>query len=395
MRIDSTGVTPTPMEQYVEQFEDEWRSAFGPAVNLQAESPQGQHVGISSVAWANADEVVVSVAEGMNPNTAVGRQLDAMFGIMLVERIEGERSIVTVTLTGAVGTIIEQGRRARTSDGAVFSLDARVIIGVTGSEDATMRSVENGPIVALAGGLNVIVDAVTGWTGVTNALAAQLGRNEEGDFGYRRRYNSVVAHNGRGSIEHIEAHLRSIEGVTDARVVDNDSRSDVTVQSIALPAGSVLSIVEGGADSDVAEAILRSKSVGISTVGTQSVVVAHANFQQTTVNFMRVENEPISVSVTSVTNDRFPTDGEALMKQRLVDWVGGDFQERAGYFETEGLRIGETLDVQRLLTPIQSVPGHIVTDYEATLQNGSVLPTEQTLNKRYTLAYSDVTVMIS
>lgn len=397
MRIDTSGITPTSLEEYVTELEEAFVAAFGPAINLAPETPQGQFIGIDALARTLADEVVVAVAQGLNLHTAFGHQLDSLGSLMLLPRIAGERSIVTVTLTGTANTVVEKGKRASTGDGAVFALDDDATIGSGGTVDATMRSVDLGPIAAPAGKLTQIVDAVTGWTAVTNAAAAQLGRAKESDIDYRSRYTREVSHNGRYGTEHVLATVLAVEGVTDALVRDNDTNASVTTQGIAIGAGSLLVVVEGGANSDIGEAILRSKAAGVPTVGNVSVSVPHAQGRTTTVRFRRVDEVALAVSINITTDATFSTNGVGLIKERLVAWFDGTFAALTGRFETRGVHIGETVDARRLLTPIQSVPGHMVTsDPALTIQSsGAALPTTPNLDQLYTLSEEHITVNVS
>ena len=370
MRIDRTGIQPTSLTEYVALLERVFRDSLGQTLNLASETPQGQLIGLDALARAQADEVAVAVANGMSLNLATGTQLDAIGSILLLPRIVGERSIVTVTLTGDPGTTIPTGSRTRTDDDAVFVLDSKVIIPASRSVTATMRSEELGPIPAPAGTLTQMVEAITGWTGVTNPADAQLGRNAETDREYRRRYPMEVAHNGRDGLEHMRARILRVEGVADARVVDNTTNDDITVQGTVINARCILTVVQGGADADIARAILDTKPAGVGTCGAVQRTVKHAQGMGTAVRFGRITLDSIALNISIRTRMDFPPDGITLIKQRCAAWVAGDYTAIEGRFETSGLGIGERLDVQRLLTPIQSVPGHEVVSYAVTLKEG-------------------------
>ena len=144
--ITDAGVEP--QDGYVGELETLMRQVFGADLNLDAETPQGQLVGILGLFFANLDEVAVHGVNGLNLFRAAGLQLDDMGTLFDNPRIGGEQSTVTATLTGTAGTIVPAGARARTTDGAVFASDVQVIIGAMGTVDVLFRATTNGPVQA-------------------------------------------------------------------------------------------------------------------------------------------------------------------------------------------------------------------------------------------------------
>ena len=359
--VTAEGIAPTTLAGFIARLGSAFRTALGSDLDLAPETPQGQIIEQMALMFAQEDEAVVAIGNGLSSSRAIGRQVDDLYSLLGITRLLSTHSTVEATLTGVANTVIPDGARARTAAGDLFALTSRITIPAAGTVDATMRAVETGPVAADAGALMLIVDPIAGWTGVTNAADATLGRNAETDQQYRARYGRVLARNAVGPLDAIEAALRKTDGVTDALVAENATDSNVTVQTLTIAAYSILAIVEGGIDGDVGAAIARAKSAGAGTSGAETVLVPHAGGRHaTTIRFQRVAPVPITVVVDTTFGIGFPGNGTALITRRLVDWVAGDWTSGPGDFDTSGLRIGETLDTNRLLSPILSVPGHIV-----------------------------------
>ena len=395
MQIDASGVSPTELAVYKTEFEDIFRSALGEDLVLDSETPQGQLIGVLAVALAEIDEVAVAVANGLSLYQAIGLQQDALGSLLSIDRIRRERSTVTVTISGTSGTVIDAGSLARTAAGDQFALDIQIVIPSGGSISAGMRSVEYGPIPAAAAALTEIVTVVSGWTGVTNAAAATPGRNAETNFEYRNRYPVELAVNARDGLEAIRARTRAVEGVSRVLAVENSDTSAVTIQGIDIDAGSILVVAEGGTDANVAAAIFAAKPAGIPTVGDMDVDVPHARGQITTVSFRRAVSEAIKVEASIDVLAGFPAGGITLMKERCAAWIDGTFEALPGQFDLGGLDIGDDLDTNRILTPLQSVPGHKITSYDVLLVNGDPLPASLQLDKRYTLDADNVAITVN
>ena len=390
--VTSEGIAPTTLAGYLTRFGTAFRTALGSDLDLAPESPQGQLIEQLALILTQEDEALVAIGNGQSADRAIGRQVDDLYSLLDVTRLLSTHSSVDVTLSGVATTVIPDGARARTAAGDLFALVSRITIPVAGTVTATMRAVEVGPVMAAAGALMLIVDPIAGWTGVTNAAAATPGRNAETDQQYRARYGRTLAHNASGPLDAIEAALRGTDGVTDALVAENATDASVTVQTLTIGAYSVMAIVEGGTDGDVGASIARAKSAGTGTSGAESVVVPHAGGRHTTtIRFQRVTTIPITVAVDTAFGVGFPGDGTALITLRLVDWMVGDWTSGPGDFDTSGLTIGATLDTNRLLSPIQSVPGHIVQTVTVERRGGGALGTPA-LNERFTLAAADVSV---
>lgn len=359
--ITREGVEPTELTGFVSLLETAFRDALGADLSLESATPQGQIIGALALVLTQADELAVHIANGLNLETAIGRQLADYGSLLSLGRIDGERSTVTATLSGIPGTIIPSGSRARTVAGAVFSTDFRSTIGSGGTVDALMRSVEVGPVVATAGQLNQIVDVVAGWTGITNAQAAALGRDVESDLDYRIRYRGEVAQHARDALEAVRARVLEASGVTDALVRDNATSASVTVQNVAIAARSLLVIAQGGADLDVATAIANTRPIGAATVGDHLVNVQHSQGFDIPTRFRRVRSIPVSVAVVITATPSFPSTGFATMRQNLLQWFAGEWAvPSSGTFDVSGVGIGESLDLNRVRTPLNAVPGHMI-----------------------------------
>ena len=201
-------------------------------------------------------------------------------------------------MSGASGTVIPAGSRVQTANRAVFQTDVSATIGSGGTVDVLCRSVELGPIAAAAGDLERLVTVISGWTGVTNASAAALGRDRETDAEYRRRYTGEVAVHARDGLEAVRARVLEADGVTDALVRDNTTTASVTVQGVDIDARSMLVIVEGGTDADVGAAIAATKPAGGLLTGNVDVNVPHAQGFNIAISFRRVAPIEMAVTVT-------------------------------------------------------------------------------------------------
>ena len=393
--IKSTGIVSTELGDYITQLEEVFRSALGADLSLESSTPQGQLIGALALTLTEVDELALHVANGLSLHTSIGRQLQDYGTLFSLAKIRGERSTVTATLSGTSGTLIPAGTRAATEENAIFATDAQVLIGSSGTVDVLMRAVELGPTIVAIGSLTKIVDAIPGWLEVTNAAAADIGRNEETDAEYRRRYLSEVSIHGRDSLEAIRARVLSISGVVGCLVRDNPTTASVSTQGINIAARSLLVIVQGGADIDVATAIAATKPVGTPTVGNVAINVPHPQGFNIPIKFRRVIKVPIQVAIDVTVSPSFPSTGFTTMRESLVNWFDGTWPVPGpGIFDQSGIGIGESIDLVRLNTPLNAVPGHKLNSVTVTRKNGNAIGTPN-LNQRYTLDSEDISFTVT
>lgn len=114
-----------------------------------------------------------------------------------------------------------------------------------------------------------MVNNITGFDSVTNLLEPTYGRKAETDIELRQSYIAKSALRSNTMIDSIVAELlNNIANVESASGYEND---DDYTDERGLPPHSVEIIVEGGDNTEIAQAILRRKAGGIQTYG--SVVV--------------------------------------------------------------------------------------------------------------------------
>ena len=386
----STGVVTTSLSEYIADLGVRWQQALGPDLSLDVETPQGQQISVLSLLFTEVDEAIQALGNAHSLSRAVGSQVDDLGSLLSIERGDATRSTVTVTLTGQSGTVIRDEARASTSAGDFFRLTSAVTIPASGSIDAPMESVEFGPVPADAGALTVIVDLIAGWEGVTNAAAATPGSLSQSDSAYKLRYPRRTSRLSRSSIAAVESNVLEVSDVEDLLVRDNDTTSDVTLQGKIITPRSLYVAVQGGSDADVAQEIADSKGAGQPTVGAVSESVnaldASGDVVDTyTINFDRVVEIPITVTVPVTAQSGFPAEGETRMINALVA-------------EVNGLGISDPVDVNRLIGRLVEVPNHSLgTVVVARVSGAESVVDRSALNlfDRLTLAAADVTINLS
>jgi uncharacterized phage protein gp47/JayE len=311
-------------------------SIYGATNYLGNDSPDYQWISAFCLKLEDVMLAIQLAYASRSPLTAIGYGLDAVVKINGLVRKPASFSTATLTVTGTIGAVISNGV-ARDINGFLWNLPTSVTIPGGGTINVTGTSQVPGMITASASQINVIATPTAGWNSVTNASAAVPGLPIESDALLRARQSISVALPSSTRLEGTVAAIAGLPGVTRYNVVENylsitashgvahtsgttvildtgypvDS-SDVgqtiningttytiasivstTQITIAASAGtqtgvpyfigdgtamgpehSITSVVEGGTDDDIAQAIYDNKSIGCLANGTVTVSVS-------------------------------------------------------------------------------------------------------------------------
>lgn len=163
-----------------------------------------------------------------------------------------------------------------------------------------------------------MVNNITGFDSVTNLLEPTYGRKAETDIELRQSYIAKSALRSNTMIDSIVAELlNNIANVESASGYENDN--DYTDER-GLPPHSVEIIVEGGDNSEIAQAILRRKAGGIQTYGKVVVDVPGEYGDSIPVRFNRPEYLYTWLKLVLHGNSgRLPTNYAQLTIQSLLE----------------------------------------------------------------------------
>jgi uncharacterized phage protein gp47/JayE len=207
------------------------------------------------------------------------------------------------------------------SDSANIQVDTLVLVAI---DDVTavgsVQASVTGTIVAVAGTVTVIVNALSGFNSTTNTDTYNVGRDRETDEELRARTKISQQASGGATVPALEDALNNTTGVTSARIIEN--RTLVT-DGDGRPGKSFESVVVGGTDADVAQTIWDSKALGIETFGNTAESVDDSQGFPQTINFTRplAVNLAFRVTYSLYDEEVFPTDGETVMVSTVVDYT--------------------------------------------------------------------------
>lgn len=304
----------------------------------------------------------------------VETNLNALSALSAVTVSGNYTSGFTVTFAGADGSQEQDLLRyttntLETASAAVSISISETTAGELPNVDVAVEAVTAGNIPAYAGSLTVIETPLSGLDSCTNAADITQGTDIETDAEFRLRRRASLANPGKGTVDSIYAHLVAVDGITAARVYENDTDA---VDAYGRQAGSMEAVVVGGTTQEIVDVIGADKPAGIRTVGGSSGTYTTEQGQNVTINFSRPTSVPIWITMTITTDpDTFPVDGSDAVKQALVDY--GD----------ENFSIGDDVIFYKLYKPLEDIVGIVSIEMyigfsdPATLQNNLTIADDE------------------
>lgn len=162
-------------------------------------------------------------------------------------------------------------------------------------------------------------------TGETNTSVGYdyvRGRDHETDHELRRRWERSLGSEGMASLDAIRTAVLEVPGVTDVAIEENTTTTDNT-SSGGLPPKSVRVTVLGGAASEIAQAITDTRAAGIQAYGDVTALATTDDGIERAAGFDRATETAVYADVDLVTNDAFPADGNKLVENAIVEYIGG------------------------------------------------------------------------
>lgn len=274
----------------------------GDNINFDSSTPDGQFVNILAQIGTDVRELDQEVYNSFDPDKCSGVVQDSRYALNYITRKGGSFTVQnidittdrTVTLQGLDADYNDLNAASYTvSDNAGnnwYLIDTTTLLA--GTTSLPFRSQNLGLVQPTIGTINNQVTKVIGVTSVNNSVApTTLGENQESDAEFRIRRNRSTATNGQNNYDAMTGQLLELDGVTDVQVhVNKDSSTDDT----GTPAFTVWVIVEGGANSDIANVIYQNSS-GLPTRGAVSVDVPSVSGQIFSTSFDRVNPVPLYI----------------------------------------------------------------------------------------------------
>ena len=350
-----------------------FREAFGPDLNLDQSTPQGQLITTLTACITARNAALLHLSQMFDPDTASGVFQDALGRIYFLNRQAAAPSVAQCLCVGLPGTLIpgtdtsNSPALAQDASGVQWQCTRTGTIPESGSVTLPFASLETGPVACPAQSITTIVSVIPGWDTVTNPEAGVVGRSTE----------------GRAAFE---------DGVLDARVEQNVTDVPIMIGKVQLKPHSVYVTVVGGEDAAVAEAIARSKSAGSDMNGNTSYTVTDANSgAQQVITFERPDSLRLGVRVTLAETDTTPADIIDRIKAAIVaNFTGADGSVAVG--------IGDTLYASRFYCVVLGVGVTDLLAVELASLSGSEpawgVSVSSEINELLTLAADDVTVIV-
>lgn len=301
--LDETGLSVKTLAEITSDLQDGLKAIYGADINLDQNSPDGQMVGIFAQSAYEIRELALSINANFDPDTAQGAILDERVSINNIQRAGGTYTIVpisvtvdrTVTLDGlddAYNDINGIGYTVQDDAGNQFILIDTVTL-TAGTTSLNFRAKDIGAVLTTTGTIINQTTIVLGVTAVNNPSAAlEVGQDEETDAELRVRRQKSVALASFGYLNGLEGALLNLDGVSDAKVYENVTNS---TDSDGIPAHGIWAIVEGGANSDIANLIYSKKSYGANMKGGVSIDIETASGSTFTAKFDRPTAESLYI----------------------------------------------------------------------------------------------------
>ena len=335
--LDTAGWTYLDYPSHLTYVQNIFKSIYGQDIYLEADSKDGQLCATLATAMYDNNQTYAAIINALSPTYAQGIQLSNLVLINGISRKPATNSTVTLTLTGAVGTVIT-GASAKDANNIIWNI-ADGVIGTSGTITLLGTCATSGAIAALPATITIINTPILGWNGVTNQYAATTGQDAESDYQLRQRQTVSTALPSLTSILGLMGGLLSLANVTRAKIFENPTSSaTVSAQNpFGLPANSITSVVEGGDPTAIANQIALRKTIGCFTNGTTSITTTDSKGLTTTTSFTVLGYDDLKMAISITALSGYISSTLTAIQNSIIAYISS-------------LDIGETVRYSRLYT---------------------------------------------
>lgn len=342
LQITETGIVIDSLTAVHQRLTEGFKRIYGDDINLDADSPDGQMVGLFSQEIENINQAIAMVVQMLDPYKATGSWLEqrAMYA-GIVRRGADYSYLDDVIITGKRGVTVRNESVFTDDNNTKWVTLNDVVLGENGSVRVNMHSRELGSF-TLPANKELKMDTVT--VGIEKAVTtkqAKVGAFAETDGDLLMRFMRSHSINNHDDRQGLEGALLDIPDVKQARVYENFTGA---TNANGIPAHSLNAVVIGGSDNDIAMTILKKKIGGCCVFGSISSTQNYAGAERT-VMFDRASIANIKVKL-------------------ILERVGG-FHD----IDTDGIKsalastkfeIGESVYAMRLTCQVNSVQGFYI-----------------------------------
>lgn len=293
--ITDTGISSPTYDDILESLKASMRAIYGADLYLEPDSQDGQMVSIYALAQYNTNQATIAVYNAFSPSTAQGVGLSSVVKINGLARLVPSHSTCLVTITGQVGTVINNGQIGDNLNlNTKWDLPPVVTIPIGGNINVTVTCTEDGDIEAGAFTLNQILTPTRGWQTVTNPAPADLGNPVESDATLRQRQAVSTALPAQSILQSIVGAIANLPGVGRYKGYENDTS---ITDPDGIPGHSIAMVVEGGDATQIAYTIANKKTPGTGTYGTTTIETFDQEGVPNWINYFNLSSVPMTVEI--------------------------------------------------------------------------------------------------
>lgn len=385
-----TGIQIKTVTEIVNDISTGLKAIYGSDINLDPSSPDGQRVNLIAQAMIDNLELLASIYNSFDPDTVSGVLQDARYALNGIPRQGGTYTYTPVSVTASKAVTLTglsddpSGNTVYTVWDGVNQYYLVTTYSFSGSATTSLsfRAVNIGLVQPTLNTINIPITIVNGITGVNNPLTfTSLGVNEESDLQYKLRRAKSFMIQASSPADAVYSAVVQVANVVGAYVYENATGSAIG----SIPAHSIWVIVDGGVDSDVANAIYSKKCSGTPMYGTGSA---------TTISITRVAGNTIDIIF-----DR-PVTQDLYVHFSLSPKIAG------ATFDTDAIKaalalamiykIGQVANSNDIINALNIIePGAYVTGCQVSLNGSSwtdpVSPTD--VQNKFTLSTANITII--
>lgn len=338
--LNENGLQLATATELLEDLETKMKSIYGEDIVLDSSTPDGQWLNILVQKGVDVRGLISQLYNSFNPNNTQGALLDQRCAINNVYRKAGTFTTVNVNVTVNT-TVTLQGLDSNYNsiDGTGYTIqdDAgnRFILANTqtltaGTASILFRAETMGEVIVLPNTITTPVTIVLGVVSVNNpTVASFVGSDEETDANLKARRRQSVALGSFGYLNGLQAALLQLDGVSDAKVYENDTN---VTDSDGIPAHSIWVVMDGGDADDVANTIYSKKTPGCGMRGDITYNITTPANMTFTARWDEADTIPLYIKFDiqpTVTGITFDEDSIKDYMEKNLSFKIGDYVETA------------------------------------------------------------------